>query len=144
MLENVFQLVNSSKIRPDVESDSLEMRTLRIYSCQSDSTNNFNFNLSSSYYFSFENMNNSLFEKLCPYLDHCVGSSSNSTPEKNGPKYSNGDRSMNGNEGEQNDTFGVCKTFKSIYLTVNYWIEIKPIKSISKCITDHILRRKIL
>ena len=112
--ENVFQLVNSSKIRPDVESDNLEMRTLRIYSCESDSTNNINFNLCSSYYFSFENMNNSLFDKLCPYLDYFVASSSNSTPGKNGLKYSNGDRSMNDNEGEQKDTFGVRKYIESI------------------------------
>ena len=89
------------------------MRTLRIYSCQSDSTNNFNFNLCSSYYFSFENMNNSLFDKLCPYLEHCVGSASNSTPEKNGSNYSNGDRSMKGNECEQHDSFGVCKNIQT-------------------------------
>ena len=85
------------------------MSTLRIYSCESDSTSNFNFNLCSSYYFSFENTNNSLFDKLGPYLEYSLGSCFIHTPENNQLNYSTGDKSLNGNANEQNDELGVCK-----------------------------------
>ena len=37
LLENVFQLVNSSKIRPDIETNNVEMSTLRILPFESES-----------------------------------------------------------------------------------------------------------
>ena len=110
LLENVFQLVNSSKIRPDIETNNVEMSTLRILPFESESATGFNQNIGSTYYFSFQNKGNTFFDKLCPYLDHCEGNCclglSHGIPQKNAAKLSNKEGgSFNVNESE--DSFRV-------------------------------------
>ena len=97
----MFQLVNSSKIRPDIEANNAEMSTLRILPFESESAAGFNQNLGSTYYFSFANKGNTFFDKLCPYLDYCEGSCCIGLPQKNASKLSNKNGgSFNVNENE--------------------------------------------
>ena len=120
-LGNVFQLVNSSKIRPESEGIGIEtqMTSIRISRSASQSCSLSNL-ATGSYYFSFANKDNSFLENLCPYLTHSVGAVCiNPKQAKNISKISNGG---NENDYEASDDDNPTKVSLSFILLNIYCI----------------------
>ena len=84
------------------------MSTLRIFPFEAKSTTGFNPDLGYSYYFSFENKDNSFFDKLCPYLEHCEGSCCLGSKKISSQK--NGATIFNNNEKEKEYNLMVSKS----------------------------------